>query len=216
MEGEGLCAICAVSISQSSRPLPLELPMNRPHSGIHNGSDGLPQGCSPPLLLPPSTARSQKPSASASGQASPSVWSLVTISTRPGPSPSSVASSILGRTFCAWRARSSTGESATRRERYLPSTSVRGMNWGVEGAAWEAWGLHDCTEVSQCTTQGPVTLSEPPPFSRPQFLSLSLSPSLSRLNRSELTRSGQSSGCWLAPPRQISIPSSKVRLGEQF
>lgn len=109
---------CAISISWSSGPLTVGQPVSRAHSGIHEGRVGLPKVVPAPMapaLLP----RSQKPSGSASGQASQSAWSLATISTQPGLSPSSVASSILGRTFCALRARSSTRGSATRRGRYV-------------------------------------------------------------------------------------------------
>lgn len=161
--------------------------------------------------LPP---RSQKPSESASGQASQSAWSLATISTQPGLSPSSVASSILGRTSCALRAKSSIRGSATRRERYVAQV-FRGVSLdsglGGMGAA--------CLSRSQPVCQEPSDSRRVPSFlwasaSLPDPTDLPPSTSLSRLSKSESTRSGQSYGCWLAPPPQTSTPWSKVRLGQ--
>lgn len=112
--------------------------------------------------------RSQKPSASASGQVSQSAWSPVTISTQPGPSPSSVALSTLERTSCAWKAKNSIGGFATRRGRYACACALR--KGSEVGQAPEGAGRHGPCMLEQKPAEEPsdsawgsISLCDPPP-----------------------------------------------------
>ena len=86
------------------------------------------------------------------------------------------------------------------------------LGWGLGGMGTA------CLSRSQPMCQEPSDSRRVSSFlwasaSLPDPTNLPPSISLSRLSKSESTRSGQSCGCWLAPPPRTSIPWSKVRLG---